>query len=306
MRVSTADITRALENALRTSVLRIERRPHAYMTSSLVEDVDVFLSDGRYLSMIFKDLRAEARRPEARGVKPAFLNNPGREIGIYRDILTRVRLGTAECHVAADDWLLLERIRGHDLGQVGDLDTWKKTATWLRHFHDSTAPFIEEICATSHPPLLVHDAQFWWRWMRRATRFHPKVSWLMSRYQSVLNEFCSLPTSLIHGEFYPSNVMVGGEDVDRICPVDWEMAGIGPSMLDVAALTEGPWSEGDRSRILSGYLGPDPISADSQRVLDLCRLQLCVQWLGWSENWRPPQQQDWATRIAEIAEKLDL
>ena len=306
MRVPTAEISGRLENSLGVPVARIDRNRHAYMTSSLIEDVEVSLADGRRLGMILKDLRAVSRGPESRWVKPTFLDDPAREAGMYSDVLSRLGLGTAECYAAGDDWLLLERIHGRDLRQIGDVDTWVTTARWIRRFHDSAAELVEDIRATNRPPLVLHDFRFWWRWMRRATQFHPEVDWLEDRYQSVLDEFCSLPTSLVHGEFYPLNIMVEGSESDRICPVDWETAGIGPSMLDLAALIEGTWSEGDRNRIVTGYLGSEPPSAEFERALGLCQLQVCVQWLGWAEGWNREQQPDRVFTITRIVERLDL
>ena len=63
----------------------------------------------------------------------------------------------------------------------------------------------------------------------------------------------ALPVGFIHGELYPSNVLVG-ERTGRICAVDWEMAGIGPLLLDLAALTSGAWTQRaqrDSGRILA-------------------------------------------------------
>ena len=44
-----------------------------------------------------------------------------------------------------------------------------------------------------------------------------------------MDRLVRLPRTLIHGELYPSNVIVGrGHHRERVCPVDWEMAALGP------------------------------------------------------------------------------
>jgi hypothetical protein len=40
--------------------------------------------------------------------------------------------------------------------------------------------------------------------------------------------------------------------------------------------------------------------------LNLCRLHVAVQWLGWATDWRPPdeQAQDWLRNATEVAGEL--
>jgi aminoglycoside/choline kinase family phosphotransferase len=136
------------------------------------------------------------------------------------------------------------------------------------------------------------------------------------RYDYVVDSLLTLPKTLIHGEFYASNVLV--HEVDgrcRICPVDWETAAVAPGLLDLAALTCGAWSDNERRAMALAYHAravlhgswparPEPLLA----VLELCRLHLAVQWLGWSPNWSPPPEQacNWLTEALCLTEKLGL
>jgi hypothetical protein len=59
----------------------------------------------------------------------------------------------------------------------------------------------------------------------------------------------------------------------RIRPVDWEMAGIGAGLLDLAALTSGSWSETERTTIVEAYRRalPErlrPLASDLRAGLD--------------------------------------
>jgi thiamine kinase-like enzyme len=109
----------------------------------------------------------------------------------------------------------------------------------------------------------------------------------------------NLPVTFIHGEFYASNVMVDG---DRIRPIDWETAAVGPAMMDLAALCAGKLDDGQRDEIIDAY------GRDNADGLDECRLQLAIQWLGWSKDWTPPkdQQQDWLAEAMSLAGKLGI
>src|SRR5436309_3081496 len=72
--------------------------------------------------------------PSAQGVRPNFLHDPRREIQAYR-ILANAGLGTPICHEWGEDWLMLEKIEGVELWQVGDLDRWIDVAAWLARLH---------------------------------------------------------------------------------------------------------------------------------------------------------------------------
>ena len=124
----------------------------------------------------------------------------------------------------------------------------------------------------------------------------------------------ALPRTFVHGELYPSNVLVVRGNPPRICPVDWEMSGIGPGLVDLAALVGG-WGESKRNRLVSAYLsgcddGPGRPSTPAALEKDLarCRLHLALQWLGWSADWRPPAEHahDWLGEALELAGQLRL
>jgi hypothetical protein len=52
--------------------------------------------------------------------------------------------------------------------------------------------------------------------------------------------------------------------------------------------------------------GKVPATAEFSRQLNTCRLHLAVQWLGWSNEWSPPQEhrQDWLAEAIELADRL--
>jgi hypothetical protein len=120
----------------------------------------------------------------------------------------------------------------------------------------------------------------------------------------------------VHGEFYASNVLVAQDgERTRVCPVDWEMTGVGPALLDLAALTAGEWSEEERAAIVRAYRDELPpgcawaLTGDAfAPALDCCRLHLAMQLVGWASDWTPPaaHAHDWLAEALATAERLRL
>jgi aminoglycoside phosphotransferase (APT) family kinase protein len=119
---------------------------------------------------------------------------------------------------------------------------------------------------------------------------------------------------LIHGEFYASNVLVQTGEEKRVCAVDWEMAAFGPGLTDLAALTAGSWTDGQRTAIALAYHDALSSTDTSWRpsvqefldALDCCRLQAALQWLGWASNWTPPPEHrhDWLGDVLQVISRL--
>jgi hypothetical protein len=318
-----ADLRAALERVLAhlfgapRRIGRLERRPSPFRTSFALEELDVVLEGGKGLPLLFKDLGWQGLLEEARAAKPSFLHDPRREVETYRSILGPAGLGTAVCYGAFEPeagryWLFLERVAGRELYRVGDLAVWQRAARWLAGLHTHFAGRAEGLARAV--PLLRYDADFYRLWVRRALTFaragqaRRGLGWLAERYDRVVERLAGLPATLLHGEFYASNVLVreGGE----VCPVDWEMAAVGPGLMDLAALTAGKWNDEQRSALAGAYreglAGAQAQPGGATDLLDWCRLQVAVQWLGWSENWSPPADhaQDWLGLALGLAERL--
>lgn len=333
---TTPDLRAALQVGLRASfapgcrVARVQRSASAYATSAALENLDVELGDGRVLRLVFKDVGRAALLDGARRAKPAFLYDPLREIQCYRTVLNEPELGTASCYATVADerrghyWLFLERVPGVELYQVGELETWQHAAAWLARLHDRFLTSPGRL-ASVHGRLLRYDGEFYRRWSRRALRFARlkaseaqlrRLESIVGRYDRVVERLVELPRTFIHGEFYASNVLVQREAVGtRICPVDWETAALGPGLVDLAALTAGPWSERDRSAIVAAYRTALPTAPlwrlseeDFATLLDCCGLHVALQWLGWSGDWTPPSEHafDWLAEALRLAERLGL
>ena len=320
MTAGTDELLTALDSCLGAAVTGLERRPSAYSSSFRMEELEVRLADGRTLAMVFKDLRREEMLDGARRTKPAFLYDPLREIETYRKILAPDPLGTAFCHSAVADeargryWLFLEKVPGRELYQVGDLTVWQEAARWLAELHSRFTGREDFLPLARASHLLIYGPDFYRRWIDRARAAHPSLERLAAGYGRVVERLAALPATLLHGDFYASNVLVEqiGGDL-RVCPVDWEMAAVGPGLLDLAALTAGRWTDEERTVLALAYRGalPPSLRMDEPAFLEAfagCRLHLAVQWLGWSPGWSPPQEHahDWLGEALHLADELGL
>jgi hypothetical protein len=311
----------------RRPIRRIIRRFCPYTSSFQIEELDVHFDDGSNLKLVMKDLSSDGMLDSARAVRPEFLYEPRREINAYRCILPHAPAGTAAPYGAVMEpsadryWLFLEYVDGLQLSQVGSFAAWKQAAAWIGRFHASfPAGRAEHLVRRSN--LLVYDERFFWQWIRRAQRFassrsrRQSIERIAGRYDAVVKRLTSLPRTLIHGELFACNVLVTAERGGiRICPVDWEMAAVGPSLIDLASLTAG-WAVSKQRALARAYRAATVGSNDRRMTkarssdfdidLDCCRLHLAMRMLGWSANWRPPAQhaRDWLGEATRIAKRL--
>jgi hypothetical protein len=323
------ELERALSERFGTArrIVSLERSASPYQSSFTLEEIRVVLDDGTELELIFKDVGPDAMSAGARRVKPGFLYEPLREIEVYRDVLEPAALGTPHFYGAVIDaeerryWLFLEKFEGAGLWQFGELAAWQKAARWLARLH-AMGP---ELRSSQAEHLMQYDGDYYRVWLERARSFAhtasaalsatpaSKFEWLSRRYDNIVERLLDLPQTFIHGEFYASNVLVDGEAPTRVCPIDWEIAGIGPGLIDLAALVGGKWGDDERSALAAAYraelddLGdrPPPL-AELEEALDWCRLHLAIRWVGWAPDWSPPQEHrhDWLTEAFLLAEQL--
>jgi aminoglycoside phosphotransferase (APT) family kinase protein len=310
-------------------VVELQCHESPYRSTSPIVEARVRLADGARMQLLVKDVGSGSGVRNEDGGKPGVLADPEREIEVYRNVLDRLGVGTPVFYGAVQDFsrghhlLVLEKVSGVELFQVGDVRVWESAARWLARFHVTCEGSLP---ALQRSQLVSYDAGFYRRWISRAVEFartsdreseddSGALAFLAGRYDGVVERLASQPATLVHGEFYPSNVLVrrrgsrGG-----ICPVDWETAAFGPPLVDLAALSSG-WAPKERRRLEAAYYRtlaherrslPDP--RRFQEDLDYCRIHTAVQWLGWSRCWSPPAQHahDWLAEALGAAERLGL
>jgi aminoglycoside phosphotransferase (APT) family kinase protein len=308
-------------------VVDIRRSPYGYATSAPLEEVHVRLAGGAEVVLILKDLARERLLVDARAAKPDFLHEPRRELETVRRILAPAGIGPRCLAAVAESdpprhWILMEKVAGKELWQVGEMSTWESVAAWLGAFHARFEGKVEQLRA-GNPYLLEYSEDWFDLWRQRCGSAlegsaDPRAADLLRAlegYGGVVAQLTRLPRTLIHGELYPSNVMVGVDhDPPSVWPLDWEMAGIGPGLVDFAALAGGR-TGAERGRLLEAYLrglhgagGAARLRKDAEADLHRCSLHLALQWLGWSRDWRPPPEHahDWLGEALDLARELRL
>lgn len=333
VRLPDSELRAGLERALATVGLglrgEVERRPSAYRTSFPIEELRVEIEGEGPATLAFKRLDREELEPQARLAKPRFLHDPEREPAVYRSLLPQAPPDPPRSFgsIAEDGrhWLFVEWVEGRELFQIGERELWEEAARWLARFQAAMAPELDRHRAEGR--LIDHDASFYRRWIERAREFaddsngaRAKVEWLTERHDQVVEALLALPRTVLHGEFYASNVLVSDRASDsvhtlvgrksdaRVAPVDWELCAAGPGLTDLAALVSG-WPAADREALAAAYASEPEVPAFTPRDLDFARLQVAIQWLGWAPpEWEPPQERrhDWLGEAIELAEGLEL
>ena len=300
------------------------RRERYWMETSFpLEEVWLELADGRRLDLIFKDLAWERLIGDAPQTKPPFLHDPRRTVETHRALLEPLGLEPRFVAGIADvaggrSWLFTEKVDGTELWQVGEVQTWRSVAAWLRGFHDVYRGRTDD-ALLANPYLLTYDRWYYRFWADRAVAalaaHHDEradeLLALLRGYHTVVDALDALEPALIHGELYPSNVLVGGTDAEpQVWLVDWEMAAVGAAALDLAAVSTG-WAHEHVAALVAAYHG----AAESRRSLAeleeqvvQCRLHLALRWLGWARGWSPPSEHDhdWIGEAIGAATALGL
>jgi Ser/Thr protein kinase RdoA (MazF antagonist) len=326
-------LQRMVEHARpRARMVAVRRRPLERASSWWMEGLTIELHDGRVVELVFKDLGREAPGSAARLAKPARVRDPERELWVYRHVLEPLHLGTPRClgivsePAAGRHWLFLEPVAGSPLWETAMGPSWTATARWLARFHAGTTA-----AGTCSGPLIRHSARFHRGWFRRAvalahvrtgragregTDARERLEGLAAISEMHLVAARAVPglaRGFVHGEFYPSNVLVTAASPHGVRPVDWEMAGRGPLMLDLAALTAGGLTSDERAALLDAYHAEArrcdlvlPAQTRLRRELLMCRLLQAVQWLGWGRDWVPPREHrnDWMKEARQCAREL--
>lgn len=292
-----------LERAL-ARLGEVRRRvPYLYTSSWPLEEVELKRPDGSALHVLVKRLGGPA--PASR---PGFLRDREREIAAYR-LLEPERFGAPRRHANGRGWLVLEKVPGVELWQRGDLDAWRAVARWAASVHERFAGREPRVAG-----LLCHDEALHRRLLARALaqigeqRLDERRSGerpldgqpqdaLARASEVAIARLAALPRTVIHGELYPSNVLLG--ERGRVAAVDWEMAGGGPGVLDLAALVTG-WSEEGRAAIVAAY------GEVEDGDLAAAELLLAVRWLGWAPGWQAPAEhrRDWLAQARAAAGRL--
>ena len=249
----------------------------------------MLLNDGETLSFFLKDF-AQAIDARSRLKSP---HKAEREVRVYRELLAPARLGTATlygsaCNACKEEWwLLLELVSG---ASQSDGVTWRQAAArWLARMqaHFLARPIQLQTCDI----LLRHDSTFYRSLIERAQPVmkhlcpslaaHLAEDWL----EHLLSALEDQPQTLVHGEFRARHILLDhSRHPSRVCPLDWETAALGPTLFDLAQLTNG-LEPILRNRVLAAYREQArryqiPVPTPVEPILDALNLVGVIHQLG--------------------------
>jgi hypothetical protein len=217
------------------------------------------------------------------------------EIEVYRRVLagSPVSLprfyGAYENPAAGDIWLILEFLdRSQRVTKGPQPQSVVQAARWLGRFHAANE---SRTSGADVSFLSIYDAPYYLGWSRRTLRFaselrseFPWLETLCGRFEESVDVLLTAAPTIIHGEFYPHNILLSD---GQIYPIDWESAAVAAGEIDVATLTEA-WKPEHLRQCEVAYRearwgGTAP--AGFARTLAAARLYVCFRWLGEQPEW---------------------
>lgn len=224
------------------------------------------------------------------------------EAKVYERVLRSLTVSTPG-YVGTDrdartgvEWLVLRHIAGAtDIDRTTEPDMMPKAAAWLGRFH-------AEASGLAHDPsrafLKQYDLEFYRGWSLRTLQFSaslrrpiPGLELLCDSFTRVA-ELLRQELTIIHGEFYPHNILVHDGSVT---PVDWESAAIGAGEIDLASLIEG-WDEDIAAACIDAYRQARwarEIPESFPARLCAARTYLHLRWLGDQPDWNLIDDAEW-------------
>jgi aminoglycoside phosphotransferase (APT) family kinase protein len=289
-------------DGLRVTKREPMRRPHTFPS----EVVSCRLADGRELTLFCKYQKGDGH--------PSHGHRGGlsREATVYQHVLKHSSASTPHFYgsyrngVSGETWLVIEYIDGarrvldstapERPGGTPLVGSMPLAASWLGRFH---AEYETRPDLAGKGLLATYDVDYYRAWVRRAAliarRLPVPLPWMAdvsihsAQTLVVLQEGSR---TLVHGEFYPGNVLVRN---GVIYPVDWESAAVAAGEIDLAALIE-HWPSEIASQCRAAYVAaryPRGEPRDFELRLRAARLYLHFRWLGERHDWTTHKRLSW-------------
>lgn len=268
-------------------VIAVRENPYASRASSFV--VDVATRDHQSHRLLVKRGRSGERTRTGHPWGVTY------ETGVYEGPLAGVTcydspfLGSL--HRGASVWLVLRWLGDtHPVSRAPHPAGIRSAASWLGLFHRQAS---EVVAQTPPEGLNPYGGGVVLAWAEQAAAVLASSgdragSDHVKEVAELAQTALGTAVTLVHGDFYPPNVLVSGS---AVIPVDWEWAGIGAGEIDLAALIEGwgatagvciddyrraRWPEGDDGRFWQRF--------------DAGRFYLAARWLGGNPDRLPSRR----------------
>jgi hypothetical protein len=286
-----------------------ERTPSEFMTSFPSEIATCELADGRRVRLLCKYGKTEAQHSHGHRGGVVY------EAEVYRRVLRPLGASTPRFYGSHRDrdeftWLILEYLdRSHRVNKAPD-EAIVLAAAWIGGFHAACEPRIDDVELSF---LRRYDADYYQGWARRTLEFcapslerRPWLPVLCERFGAVVEELLRPPLTVVHGEYYPKNILFQDH---AVYPIDWESAAIGRGEIDLASLIEG-WPQDIATRCVEEYeraRWPQGTPDGFERRFDAARAYMILRWLGDRPYWTQLESAEHDfEQLRRTAERLEL
>ena len=291
----------------------ISRTPHIHSSTHPLEIVRCRRADDEEIDLVCKYGHL--------GYSAALGNRRRRggvdyEIRIYRDILSlwdcdNIKFhGDFEFSNGNNYCFVMDYLDdAYRLNQCPNENAILDAASWIGKFHLESEKHLQD---DELPPLICYDKNYFLDCINRVyslpDEIHGELNWLRrlcTESKRHLDVAVSGSQVLIHGEYYPKNILVQG---NCIYPVDWESAAIAMGEIDLATLTEG-WSIDVCQEIYAAYAEArwpaDPPEDLTERV-EFARLYDQLRWLGEQGSWKISSRNWRFEELRRVGERLAI
>jgi hypothetical protein len=265
---------------LHRDITILHREPAVHISTSFNEIVTCRFTDGSVRRLLLKRGVSHSDRSHGHHGGVPY------EAIVYRSALEPLRTSAPRCHDAEVDpatgetVLLIDFIENARWLSKASRSSLFDAARWIGTFHRLN----ESRVGAFDVAITRYDAPYYLGWMRRTLDFWADQQgvWLAAlagRWPDFVRELLAAPQTLVHGEYYPKNILVHD---NVIVPVDWETAAVGPGEIDLVALSErwAPTIQEDCGIAYRRARWPDGAPATSSRIQILAEIYLQLRWLG--------------------------
>lgn len=287
----------------RKVVRRLDREPFSGSSSFATERIRALLDDGEWFNVFFKDLNPSNQLDEAQRIRDMGLERSRREMLMYQKILAPLQLDTPKLYgyrwEPNEDiyWIFLEDVGPKRLSRLGDFSLWVDATRWAARLHA-----VDHSVITEQADFLPHyDAEHFVVCARRLeenlSKFNShqqeRISQALDHYYKMIDYLSSLPSCLIHGEYFGKNVIIRpGKTEHAIAVIDWETAAFGPRCVDLVSITAGRWTPEQRGIMYKAYAEQYETETGQQVDMDALAQEMghvavyrALWWLGyWSKG----------------------
>jgi aminoglycoside phosphotransferase (APT) family kinase protein len=299
-------LTVVFESAAKGRLSVLGRKLHSRASTFPLEIVRCRLGNGQMLDVVCKYSADDENSCYGhRGGIPY-------EAAVYRNVLRPSGVSVPRFHGAYRDpdsgwtWLVIEYLKHARISEETTHDL-ARAASWLGRFHA-----IHEARMATSNLLNVYDLDYFTGWATRTVEFTrpyagdlPWLGALCMRFIEVVPVLLDRPATVIHGEFYPKNVLV---DDDAVYPVDWEAAAVGPGEIDLASITD-KWPAKIIRNCMLHYRQarwPEGAPLDFESSLDVARVYWLFRGLGDTEARTQKRLAKRVTQLRAAAERWRL